>query len=186
MTVRPEGARVRGRTIPQHKRRFERGLSNSEAAAATALWAAHRAGAGISHIGLAEHWAASVSHFACLARTVDRADKAGFYRTRTAPPGSQRRGRRARSRSRRFSPSDILFVRLELRGDPAQGSVLLPVTGLVVVVLLYFKMLAPYAASPFGQLSSPALPLGLSYFSIRLIDVIFAARARNAEASRCR
>ena len=39
-----------------HKRRFERGLSNSEAATATALWAAHRAGARISHIGLAEHF----------------------------------------------------------------------------------------------------------------------------------
>jgi multimeric flavodoxin WrbA len=39
-----------------HKKRFERGLSNSEAATATALWAAHRAGAQISHIGLAEHF----------------------------------------------------------------------------------------------------------------------------------
>ena len=33
-----------------HKKRFERGLSNSEAATATALWAAHRAGAQISRI----------------------------------------------------------------------------------------------------------------------------------------
>jgi multimeric flavodoxin WrbA len=39
-----------------HKRRFERGLSNSEAATAAALWAAHRAGAQISHIALAEHF----------------------------------------------------------------------------------------------------------------------------------
>ena len=38
------------------KKRFERGLSNSEAATATALWAAHGAGAAISHIGLAEHF----------------------------------------------------------------------------------------------------------------------------------
>jgi alginate O-acetyltransferase complex protein AlgI len=77
-----------------------------------------------------------------------------------------------------FLAVGYLFVRLELRADPTQGSVLLPVTGLVVVVLLYFKVLAPYAAQAFGQLSSLALPLGLSYFSIRLIDVIFAARAR--------
>jgi multimeric flavodoxin WrbA len=39
-----------------HKRRFERGLSNSEAATAAALWGAHRAGAAISHIALAEHF----------------------------------------------------------------------------------------------------------------------------------
>jgi multimeric flavodoxin WrbA len=39
-----------------HKRRFERGLSNSEAATAAALWGAHRAGASISHIALAEHF----------------------------------------------------------------------------------------------------------------------------------
>ncbi len=39
-----------------HKKRFERGLSNSEAATAAALWAAHLAGAEISHIGLAEHF----------------------------------------------------------------------------------------------------------------------------------
>jgi multimeric flavodoxin WrbA len=39
-----------------HRKRFERGLSNSEAATAAALWAAHRAGAEISHIGLAEHF----------------------------------------------------------------------------------------------------------------------------------
>jgi hypothetical protein len=39
-----------------NRRRFERGLSNSEAATVTALWAAHRAGARISHIGLAEHF----------------------------------------------------------------------------------------------------------------------------------
>ena len=38
------------------KRRFERGLSNSEAATAAALWAAHRAGTEISHIALAEHF----------------------------------------------------------------------------------------------------------------------------------
>lgn len=37
-------------------KRFERGLSNSEAATAAALWAAHQAGAKISHIGLAEHF----------------------------------------------------------------------------------------------------------------------------------
>jgi NAD(P)H-dependent FMN reductase len=39
-----------------HRKRFERGLSNSEATTAAALWAAHRAGAEISHIGLAEHF----------------------------------------------------------------------------------------------------------------------------------
>jgi multimeric flavodoxin WrbA len=39
-----------------HRKRFERGLSNSEAATTTALWAAHRVGAQISHIGLAEHF----------------------------------------------------------------------------------------------------------------------------------
>jgi multimeric flavodoxin WrbA len=39
-----------------HRKRFERGLSNSEAATAAALWAAHLAGAEISHIGLAEHF----------------------------------------------------------------------------------------------------------------------------------
>jgi D-alanyl-lipoteichoic acid acyltransferase DltB (MBOAT superfamily) len=49
--------------------------------------------------------------------------------------------------------------------------------GLVVLVLFYFKVLAPYASTAFGQTSSFALPLGLSYFTIRLIDVIFAARA---------
>jgi multimeric flavodoxin WrbA len=38
------------------KRRLERGLSNSEAATASALWAAHRADATISHIALAEHF----------------------------------------------------------------------------------------------------------------------------------
>jgi multimeric flavodoxin WrbA len=38
------------------KKRFERGLSNSEAATAAALWAAHRDGAKISHIALAEHF----------------------------------------------------------------------------------------------------------------------------------
>jgi hypothetical protein len=43
--------------------------------------------------------------------------------------------------------------------------------------LFYFKVLSPYASAAFGQTSSLALPLGLSYFGIRLIDVIFAARA---------
>ncbi len=38
------------------KKRAERGLSNSEAATATALWAAHRNGAAISHVALAEHF----------------------------------------------------------------------------------------------------------------------------------
>jgi multimeric flavodoxin WrbA len=38
------------------KKRFERGLSNSEAATAAALWAAHHQGASISHIALAEHF----------------------------------------------------------------------------------------------------------------------------------
>jgi multimeric flavodoxin WrbA len=38
------------------KKRFERGLSNSEAATAAALWAAHHQGADISHIALAEHF----------------------------------------------------------------------------------------------------------------------------------
>jgi multimeric flavodoxin WrbA len=43
------------------KKRFERGLSNSEAATAAALWAAHHYGAKISHIALAEHFASNGS-----------------------------------------------------------------------------------------------------------------------------
>jgi alginate O-acetyltransferase complex protein AlgI len=69
------------------------------------------------------------------------------------------------------------LVRLELRRRKTRTSILLAAVGFVVLVLLYFKVLAPYASTAFGQTSSVALPLGLSYFAIRLIDVIFAARA---------
>ncbi len=70
------------------------------------------------------------------------------------------------------------FVRLELERKGARNSVLLLVVGFVVLVLFYFKVLSPYASAAFGQTSSLALPLGLSYFGIRLIDLVFAARAR--------
>ena len=69
------------------------------------------------------------------------------------------------------------LVRLELRRRKTRTSILLLAVGFVVLVLFYFKVLAPYASAAFGQTSSLALPLGLSYFAIRLIDVIFAARA---------
>jgi D-alanyl-lipoteichoic acid acyltransferase DltB (MBOAT superfamily) len=69
------------------------------------------------------------------------------------------------------------LVRLELRRRKTRTSILLLAVGFVVLVLFYFKFLAPYASAAFGQTSSLALPLGLSYFAIRLIDVIFAARA---------
>ncbi len=42
--------------------------------------------------------------------------------------------------------------------------------------------MAPYASVVFGQTSPLALPLGLSYFAIRLIDIMFAARARTLKA----
>jgi alginate O-acetyltransferase complex protein AlgI len=77
-----------------------------------------------------------------------------------------------------FLAVGYLFVRLELRREGTQNSILFLVIGFVVLVLFYFKALAPYATSVFGQTSTLALPLGLSYFGIRLIDVIFAARAR--------
>jgi multimeric flavodoxin WrbA len=59
-----------------HRKRFERGLSNSEAATAAALWAAHRAGAEISHIGLAEHFSPNgpvrePEHLAAALRAAD-------------------------------------------------------------------------------------------------------------------
>jgi alginate O-acetyltransferase complex protein AlgI len=69
------------------------------------------------------------------------------------------------------------LVRLELRRRKTRASILLLAVGFVVLVLFYFKVLAAYASAAFGQTSSFALPLGLSYFAIRLIDVIFAARA---------
>jgi alginate O-acetyltransferase complex protein AlgI len=71
-----------------------------------------------------------------------------------------------------------LFVRLELHREGARNSMLLLVVGFVVLVLFYFKVLSPYASAAFGQPSALALPLGLSYFAIRLIDLVFAARAR--------
>jgi alginate O-acetyltransferase complex protein AlgI len=77
-----------------------------------------------------------------------------------------------------FLAIGYVFVRLELRREGTRNSILYLVTGFVVLVLFYFKVLAPYASSVFGQTSPLALPLGLSYFGIRLIDVIFAARAR--------
>jgi alginate O-acetyltransferase complex protein AlgI len=77
-----------------------------------------------------------------------------------------------------FLAVGYLFVRLELRREGTQNSILFLVIGFVVLVLFYFKAVAPYAATVFGQTSTLALPLGLSYFGIRLIDVIFAARAR--------
>jgi alginate O-acetyltransferase complex protein AlgI len=69
------------------------------------------------------------------------------------------------------------LVRFEVRQRKTRASILLLAVGFVVLVLFYFKVLAPYASAAFGQTSSLALPLGLSYFAIRLIDVIFAARA---------
>jgi D-alanyl-lipoteichoic acid acyltransferase DltB (MBOAT superfamily) len=77
-----------------------------------------------------------------------------------------------------FLTAGYCFVRLELHRKRTQTSILLPVTGFVVLTLIFFKVIAPYASAAFGQTSSLALPLGLSYFGIRLIDVIFAARAR--------
>jgi alginate O-acetyltransferase complex protein AlgI len=70
------------------------------------------------------------------------------------------------------------LVRLELDRKDKQTSNLLLVTGFVVLVLFFFKVVAPYTSAAFGQTSPLALPLGLSYFGIRLIDIIFAARAR--------
>jgi alginate O-acetyltransferase complex protein AlgI len=77
-----------------------------------------------------------------------------------------------------FLIAGYCFVRLELHRKRTQTSILLLVTGFVVLTLLFFKVIAPYASAAFGQTSPLALPLGLSYFGIRLIDVIFAARAR--------
>jgi alginate O-acetyltransferase complex protein AlgI len=77
-----------------------------------------------------------------------------------------------------FLAVGYLLVRLELRRRETRTSILLLAVGFVALVLFYFKVLAPYAAAAFGQTSPLALPLGLSYFGIRLIDVIFAARAR--------
>lgn len=76
-----------------------------------------------------------------------------------------------------FLALGYFLVRLELRRRETRGSILLLAIGFVALVLFYFKVLAPYASAAFGQTSSLALPLGLSYFGIRLIDVIFAARA---------
>jgi alginate O-acetyltransferase complex protein AlgI len=70
------------------------------------------------------------------------------------------------------------LVRLELDRRDKQTSNLLLVTGFVVLVLFFFKVVAPYTSAAFGQTSTLALPLGLSYFAIRLIDIIFVARAR--------
>jgi alginate O-acetyltransferase complex protein AlgI len=70
------------------------------------------------------------------------------------------------------------LVRLELHRKGKQTSNLLLVTGFVVLTLFFFKVVAPYTSAAFGQTSPLALPLGLSYFGIRLIDIIFAARAR--------
>jgi alginate O-acetyltransferase complex protein AlgI len=77
-----------------------------------------------------------------------------------------------------FLALGYFLVRLELRPRETPTSILLPAVGFVALVLFYFKVLAPYASAAFGQTSSLALPLGLSYFGIRSIDVIFAARAR--------
>lgn len=77
-----------------------------------------------------------------------------------------------------FLAAGYFLVRLELARKDTAASGLLLVTGFVFMVLFYFKILAPHASAAFGQTSSLALPLGLSYFGIRLIDVIFAARAR--------
>jgi alginate O-acetyltransferase complex protein AlgI len=74
------------------------------------------------------------------------------------------------------------LVRLELRRRETRSSILLLAIGFVALVLFYFKVLSPYASAAFGQTSSLALPLGLSYFGIRLIDVIFAARAGTLKA----
>jgi alginate O-acetyltransferase complex protein AlgI len=76
-----------------------------------------------------------------------------------------------------FLALGYFLVRLELRRREKRTSILLLAVGFVALVLFYFKVLSPYASAAFGQSSSLALPLGLSYFGIRLIDVIFAARA---------
>jgi alginate O-acetyltransferase complex protein AlgI len=76
-----------------------------------------------------------------------------------------------------FLALGYFLVRLELRRRETRTSILLLAVGFVALVLFYFKVLSPYASAAFGQMSSLAFPLGLSYFGIRLIDVIFAARA---------
>jgi alginate O-acetyltransferase complex protein AlgI len=77
-----------------------------------------------------------------------------------------------------FLAIGYFLVRLELQQKSTHSSILLVATGFVVLVLFYFKVLAPYASTVFGQTTPLALPLGLSYFAIRLIDIILAARAR--------
>ena len=77
-----------------------------------------------------------------------------------------------------FLAIGYFLVRLELDRKGKKTSNLLLVTGFVVLVLFFFKVVAPYTSAAFGQTSPLALPLGLSYFGIRLIDIIFAARAR--------
>jgi alginate O-acetyltransferase complex protein AlgI len=69
------------------------------------------------------------------------------------------------------------LIAVELRQKDSGAHRLSLVVGFVVLVLLYFKALAPYGSAAFG-LGSLGLPLGLSYFSVRLVDIIFAARAR--------
>jgi alginate O-acetyltransferase complex protein AlgI len=77
-----------------------------------------------------------------------------------------------------FLAIGYFLVRLELQQKTTHSSILLVASGFVVLVLFYFKVLAPYASTVFGQTTPLALPLGLSYFAIRLIDILFAARAR--------
>ncbi len=81
-----------------------------------------------------------------------------------------------------FLAIGYFLVRLELRQKATRSSILLVTIVFVVLVLFYFKVLAPYASVVFGQTSPLALPLGLSYFAIRLIDIMFAARARTLKA----
>jgi alginate O-acetyltransferase complex protein AlgI len=81
-----------------------------------------------------------------------------------------------------FLAAGYFLAKFELHRTDTKASGLLFVVGFVVIVLFYFKVLAPYTQETFGQTTSLAAPLGLSYFGIRLIDVIFAARAKTIGA----
>jgi alginate O-acetyltransferase complex protein AlgI len=80
-----------------------------------------------------------------------------------------------------FLVAGYFLVMLELKRASERSSGLLVVVGFVALALFYFKVLAPYGQAAFGQTTSLAAPLGLSYFGVRLIDVIFAARAKTVK-----